>query len=223
MTTHAARTLARLAPARAPTTTTHAVPGAPAVRGVCAGGGHAHGNNYWVGQVGAGTFSAGKLTCRMTGADVDWVRERFVACGGKASIRYEHRPHLGSNRLPMLVRNFRRRIDALGGEGADNRLHRLVEAGQHREGFHGAKVGHKPGRGPQVERETRWGRDDQRPVIRLVHGLAVGGPLGGGGGAGRAGRTGPGRAPPGGRRGCAETRRTLSPSGAGWRVWRTSR
>ncbi len=52
----------------------------------------------------------------MSGPDVDWVLEQFVACGGKPSIRYEFRPHLGSNRLPMLVRNFRRKIEALGGE-----------------------------------------------------------------------------------------------------------
>ncbi|MGE5191493.1 MAG: NAD(P)/FAD-dependent oxidoreductase [Deltaproteobacteria bacterium] len=73
-------------------------------------------NNYLFGEGGAGTFSDGKLTCRMSGPDVDWVLERFVECGGKPAIRYEHRPHLGSNRLPMLVRNFRRKIDVLGGE-----------------------------------------------------------------------------------------------------------
>jgi uncharacterized protein len=73
-------------------------------------------NNYLFGEGGAGTFSDGKLTCRLSGPDVDWVLERLVDCGGKPSIRYEQRPHLGSNRLPMLVRNFRRRIEALGGE-----------------------------------------------------------------------------------------------------------
>lgn len=73
-------------------------------------------NNYLFGEGGAGTFSDGKLTCRLTGPDVDWVLERFVECGGKPSIRFEHRPHLGSNRLPLIVRNLRRRIEALGGE-----------------------------------------------------------------------------------------------------------
>jgi uncharacterized FAD-dependent dehydrogenase len=73
-------------------------------------------NNYLFGEGGAGAFSDGKLTCRMSGPDVEWVLDRFVECGGKPAIRYEHRPHLGSNRLPLLVRNFRRRIDALGGE-----------------------------------------------------------------------------------------------------------
>jgi uncharacterized FAD-dependent dehydrogenase len=88
----------------------------PAVREFDRGGTFDRENNYLFGEGGAGTFSDGKLTCRMTGPDVDWVLERLVECGGKPSIRYEHRPHLGSNRLPLLVRNLRRKIEALGGE-----------------------------------------------------------------------------------------------------------
>lgn len=87
-----------------------------AVREFDAGGPFDRESNYLFGEGGAGTFSDGKLTCRMSGPDVDWVLERFVECGGKPAIRYEHRPHLGSNRLPLLVRNFRRKIEALGGE-----------------------------------------------------------------------------------------------------------
>jgi uncharacterized FAD-dependent dehydrogenase len=88
----------------------------PAIRAFDRGGDFDRENNYLFGEGGAGTFSDGKLTCRMSGPDVDWVLERFVECGGKPEIRYEHRPHLGSNRLPMLVRNFRRQIEARGGE-----------------------------------------------------------------------------------------------------------
>lgn len=73
-------------------------------------------NNYLFGEGGAGCFSDGKLTCRLEGPDVDWVLERFVDCGGRASIVYENRPHLGSNKLPMICRNFRRHVEALGGE-----------------------------------------------------------------------------------------------------------
>ncbi|QDT45845.1 D-amino acid dehydrogenase small subunit [Gimesia alba] len=73
-------------------------------------------NNYLFGEGGAGCFSDGKLTCRLSGPDVQWVLERFVDCGARPSIVYEHRPHLGSNKLPMICRNFRRKIDALGGE-----------------------------------------------------------------------------------------------------------
>ncbi len=88
----------------------------PAIRAFDRGGPFDRENNYLFGEGGAGTFSDGKLTCRMSGPDVDWVLERFVECGGKPEIRYEQRPHLGSNRLPMLVRNFRRKIEHLGGE-----------------------------------------------------------------------------------------------------------
>jgi uncharacterized FAD-dependent dehydrogenase len=88
----------------------------PAVRAFDAGGRHDPEDNYLFGEGGAGCFSDGKLTCRMEGADVDWVLQSFVQCGGRPSIIYENRPHLGSNKLPMLCRNFRRKIEAHGGE-----------------------------------------------------------------------------------------------------------
>jgi uncharacterized protein len=72
-------------------------------------------SNYLFGEGGAGTFSDGKLTCRGTGPDVRRVLELFAACKGKPEILYEHRPHLGSNRLPAVVKAIRRRIEAMGG------------------------------------------------------------------------------------------------------------
>ncbi len=42
--------------------------------------------------------------------------ELFAACKGKPSILYDHRPHLGSNRLPAVVKAIRQRIEGLGGE-----------------------------------------------------------------------------------------------------------
>lgn len=87
-----------------------------AVREFDRGGVHDADNNYLFGEGGAGCFSDGKLTCRISGADVDWVLDRFVDCGGRESLVYEHRPHLGSNALPMICRNFRRKIEQLGGE-----------------------------------------------------------------------------------------------------------
>lgn len=88
----------------------------PAIRKFDSGGEHDNENNYLFGEGGAGCFSDGKLTCRITGPDVDWVLKSFVECGGRSSLVYEHRPHLGSNKLPMICRNYRRRIEALGGE-----------------------------------------------------------------------------------------------------------
>ena len=61
-------------------------------------------SNYLFGEGGAGTFSDGKLTCRGSGEDVRRVLELFAECKGKPSIVYEQRPHLGSNRLPAVVK-----------------------------------------------------------------------------------------------------------------------
>ena len=88
----------------------------PAVRNFDRGGPHDPENNYLFGEGGAGCFSDGKLTCRMSGPDVEWVLRSFVDCGGRESLTYEHRPHLGSNKLPLICRNYRRKIEAAGGE-----------------------------------------------------------------------------------------------------------
>ncbi len=88
----------------------------PAIRTFDSGGEHDPENNYLFGEGGAGCFSDGKLTCRITGPDVDWVLRSFVDCGGRESLIYEHRPHLGSNKLPLICRNYRRKTEALGGE-----------------------------------------------------------------------------------------------------------
>src|SRR5262245_43124769 len=90
------------------------------VRAFDAGGPFEPESNYLFGEGGAGTFSDGKLTCRGTGPDVLRVLEVFAEHKGqqpgKPSILYYHRPHLGSNRLPAVVKALRRKIEALGGE-----------------------------------------------------------------------------------------------------------
>lgn len=86
------------------------------VRAFDAGGPHNPESNYLFGEGGAGTFSDGKLTYRSSGPDVQWVLRLFAACKGKPAIVYEARPHLGSNRLPAVVKALRRRIEAHGGE-----------------------------------------------------------------------------------------------------------
>jgi uncharacterized FAD-dependent dehydrogenase len=73
-------------------------------------------SNYLFGEGGAGTFSDGKLTSRNTGPDVLRVLEILAECHGKPSIVYEAKPHLGSNRLPLIVRTLRRKFETMGGE-----------------------------------------------------------------------------------------------------------
>ena len=89
---------------------------AKAIKAFDAGGPFEPENNYLFGEGGAGAWSDGKLTCRVSGPDVDYVLDRFVEAGGRESLTYEHRPHLGSNKLPMICRNFRRLTEAAGGE-----------------------------------------------------------------------------------------------------------
>jgi uncharacterized FAD-dependent dehydrogenase len=86
------------------------------MRAFDSGGPHDPESNYLFGEGGAGTFSDGKLTCRCSGPDVRRVLEIFAEHKGKPSILYDHRPHLGSNRLPAVVKALRERIVDMGGE-----------------------------------------------------------------------------------------------------------
>jgi uncharacterized FAD-dependent dehydrogenase len=107
------------------------------VRAFDAGGPFDPESNYLFGEGGAGTFSDGKLTCRSSGPDVRRVLELFADHKGKPSVVYDARPHLGSNRLPAVVKAIRRDVEALGGEVrfscrvedidlCDGRLHGLM-------------------------------------------------------------------------------------------------
>src|SRR5262245_27224594 len=86
------------------------------VRRFDAGGPHDPESNYLFGEGGAGTFSDGKLTYRGSGPDVRRILELFAAHKGKPSVVYDARPHLGSNRLPAVVKALRRAVEARGGE-----------------------------------------------------------------------------------------------------------
>src|SRR4029077_14044977 len=86
------------------------------VRAFDTGGPHDPESNFLFGEGGAGTFSEGKLTYRSSGPDVRRVLRLFAECKGKPSVLYDARPHLGSNRLPAVVKAMRRGIEAMGGE-----------------------------------------------------------------------------------------------------------
>jgi uncharacterized FAD-dependent dehydrogenase len=86
------------------------------VRAFDAGGPHNPESNYLFGEGGAGTFSDGKLTYRGSGPDVRRILQLFADCKGKPSVVYDARPHLGSNRLPAVVKAMRQHIEAMGGE-----------------------------------------------------------------------------------------------------------
>ena len=82
--------------------------------------------NYCFGEGGAGTYSDGKLYTRSgRKSEVRGVLETLVAHGASPEILVSWRPHVGSNRLPRVVRALRETILRSGGAVAF--AHRAVE------------------------------------------------------------------------------------------------
>lgn len=74
-------------------------------------------SNVQFGEGGAGTFSDGKLNTLVKDKDGrnGVVLETFVKFGAKESIRYEAKPHIGTDVLSRVVSNMREEIIRLGG------------------------------------------------------------------------------------------------------------
>jgi len=74
-------------------------------------------SNYCFGEGGAGTFSDGKLYTRSRKrGDVKRILEIFHFHGAPENILYESFPHIGTNRLPGIIKNIRNSILNAGGE-----------------------------------------------------------------------------------------------------------
>ena len=73
-------------------------------------------SNVAFGEGGAGTFSDGKLTTRIRDPHIDGVLKEMIACGAPEEIAYLAKPHIGTDRLRIVVRNLRRAIEDYGGE-----------------------------------------------------------------------------------------------------------
>ncbi|MBE6436034.1 MAG: FAD-binding protein [Akkermansiaceae bacterium] len=74
-------------------------------------------SNYCFGEGGAGTFSDGKLFTRATKrGPVMEVYETFVAHGASPQILTDAHPHIGSDRLPDIIKAMRHSILNAGGE-----------------------------------------------------------------------------------------------------------
>jgi uncharacterized FAD-dependent dehydrogenase len=72
-------------------------------------------SNYCFGEGGAGTFSDGKLYTRTKDREaVREVLDILVAHGAEPDIRVDSRPHVGSNKLPLLLTGMRAHLEALG-------------------------------------------------------------------------------------------------------------
>lgn len=71
-------------------------------------------SNVQFGEGGAGTFSDGKLTTRVRDPRIGYVLAKLVEFGAPPEIRYLAKPHVGSDRLRMVVMNMRRHLEANG-------------------------------------------------------------------------------------------------------------
>jgi hypothetical protein len=73
-------------------------------------------SNYCFGEGGAGTYSDGKLYTRAKKrGDITRILEMLYLHGAPGSILYESHPHIGSDKLPEVIRNIRQTILSCGG------------------------------------------------------------------------------------------------------------
>ena len=72
--------------------------------------------NVQFGEGGAGTFSDGKLTTGTKSPHIRHVLEAFVQAGAPNEILWQAKPHIGTDKLPAVVKSIRERIIAAGGE-----------------------------------------------------------------------------------------------------------
>ena len=73
-------------------------------------------SNVQFGEGGAGTFSDGKLTTRVKDRKKYFVFKTLVECGAPSEIMYKSKPHVGTDKLRVVIANFRERLKRLGVE-----------------------------------------------------------------------------------------------------------
>ena len=73
-------------------------------------------SNVQFGEGGAGTFSDGKLTTRVNDPVMKDILETFVAAGAPENILWEHKPHVGTDKLRAMVTGISKQIIAYGGQ-----------------------------------------------------------------------------------------------------------
>lgn len=91
------------------------------VHGFWDGGKFDPNTNVQFGEGGAGTFSDGKLTTRIGDPLQKVVLETFVKFGAPVDILYKAKPHIGTDKLKLVVKNMRKEIENLGGKVYFNR------------------------------------------------------------------------------------------------------
>lgn len=72
--------------------------------------------NVQFGAGGAGTFSDGKLTTRINDPLCRYVLEKLAELGAPEEILVKAKPHIGTDKLRIVVKEIRKKIILLGGE-----------------------------------------------------------------------------------------------------------
>lgn len=106
-------------------------------------------SNVQFGEGGAGTFSDGKLTTGIKSPFIRKILQELYEAGAPEEILYSSKPHIGTDRLAVVVKNIRKKIESLGGEvKLECKLEKLIAAN----GFiHGITYSHH---GEQFDLET---------------------------------------------------------------------
>ena len=73
-------------------------------------------SNVQFGEGGAGTFSDGKLTTGIRDIRIRKVLQEFTGAGAYPAILYQHRPHIGTDKLREIIPRLRKQIEDAGGE-----------------------------------------------------------------------------------------------------------
>ncbi len=73
-------------------------------------------SNVQFGEGGAGTFSDGKLTTRISDPRCGYILEELIRHGAPEEIRYKQKPHVGTDNLRHVVKAIRQEIINLGGQ-----------------------------------------------------------------------------------------------------------
>lgn len=71
-------------------------------------------SNVQFGEGGAGAFSDGKLSTRLNHPWLRHVLATLVACGAQEDILIDAKPHIGTDRLRLVLIRFREQLQALG-------------------------------------------------------------------------------------------------------------
>lgn len=136
-------------------------------------------SNYAFGEGGAGAYSDGKLYTRSKKrGDVDKILEILHAHGADADVLVDAHPHIGTNRLPDIIRSIRNTIVGVGGKvHFETRVNGLVMDGNTVKGV--TTAGGQTFSGPVILATGHSARDTYRMlhdsgVAMQPKGIAVG-------------------------------------------------